>query len=240
MDSRIPRKQTNSCLLCQLLQQNRGPQARSSPGLVLAPLLFLLFINPIAKLLPATNAIVEDYLSVWITDKSLEAAERRLQEAVNAVVEWSTTKKMKLNVSKSEATFFSNCSAESKWKPSITIGNKPMPYNEKPKFLGARLDRTITFNCQVEAVRAKLKKKNGIISSLCNQNWGWRKKNARSLYFTTQRSILDYAAGGWSTWLSKRNIDKLDHKTPSQPPEEDSKLQRPTTAPETKSLEATR
>ena len=179
-------------------------------GSVLAPLLFLLFINPIAKLLPATNAMFVDDLSVWITDTSLEAAERRLQEAVNAVVEWSTTNKMKLNVSKSEATFFSNCSAESKWRPSITIGNKPMHFNENPRFLGVRLDRTITFNRQVETVRAKLKKKNGIISSLCNQNWGWRKKNARSLYFTTQRSILDYAAGGWHPWLSKTNMDKLD------------------------------
>ena len=68
-------------------------------GSVLAPLLFLLFINPIVKLLPATNAMFVDDLSVWITDTSLEAAERRLQEAVNAVVEWSITNMMKLNVS---------------------------------------------------------------------------------------------------------------------------------------------
>ena len=92
-------------------------------GSVLAPLLFLFYINNLADLLPDfnINAMFADDVSILASAPKKEDAVRKAQTAVDVVVKWSREWKLNLNADKSEASFFTTASHEIKFKPVIII-----------------------------------------------------------------------------------------------------------------------
>ena len=95
-------------------------------------------------------------MSFGTADSDLNRANNRIQECLEAVAEWSKRKKMNINVSKSEITFFSNDPKEAKWRPDIQLDGQSVPYNPNPKFLGVHLDRTLSFSEHVKYVPRRL------------------------------------------------------------------------------------
>lgn len=181
-------------------------------GAVLSPLLFLFYINGIVQTLDPSieSALFADDASIWVSDESLHKASAKLQTAVNAISEWSSRKKMELNVTKSEVTFFSTSSHEATWRPHISLNNSEIPYNKSPKFLGVHLDRTLSFQTHVLYVCNKVSSRNRILASLASKSWGWRKKNLRTVYRATQQSVINYAGPAWQPYLSKTQFNKLE------------------------------
>jgi hypothetical protein len=185
------------------------PRQGVPQGSVLVP---LFFIDSIATDLPPEvfNAIFADDVSLWATDHNKEVARARLQQAVERVSEWAKSKKMLINCEKSEVTFFSNDSHESKWIPEVRMGERTMPFNPSPKFLGVYLDRTLAFTKQVVEVTKNTEAKVRMLAALSSKTWGWKKHNLRRVYLATMRSLLDYAAPGWQPWLSDTQLEALD------------------------------
>ena len=193
---------SRTVLMCQGLPQ----------GAVISPLLFLFFINGLETVIPedVANAMFADDASIWTSHSDLNEANIRIQRALTAIEEWSKKKKMEINVTKSEVTFFSNCSHEAKWRPNLTLNNTAIPYNDSPKFLGVHLDRTLSFQKHTLYVADKVSKRCRILASLASKSWGWKKKSLRSVYITMQRSVMDYAAPAWQPWLSATQLNKLE------------------------------
>ncbi len=94
-------------------------------------------------------ALFADDVSLISSHHHKLVAEKELQRAVIAVVEWSTSKKMVLNVDKCQATFFSTNSHEANWQPTIIANNTRLHHNPQPKFLGVTLDRLLTFGPRI-------------------------------------------------------------------------------------------
>ena len=111
-------------------------------GAVSSPLLFLFYIDSLNDVIPEGTdiALFADDASVWAADIDLNRANRKVQSALEKVEAWSKSKKMDLNVQKSEATFFSPATNEAKWRPSLCVNKLPIPFNPTPKFLGIHLD----------------------------------------------------------------------------------------------------
>ena len=189
-------------LMCQGLPQ----------GAVTSPLLFLFYINGLSEAIPGDveNALFADDASIWTSDCDLNKANTRLQRALNKIEEWSTGRKMDLNVSKSEVSFYSTSTKEAKWRPNLTVCGKTIPYNECPKFLGVHLDRSLAFQKHVEYTTKKVEQRCRVLACLASKEWGWRKKHLRQVYITTQRTVLDYAASAWQPWLSNTSMNKLE------------------------------
>ena len=116
-------------------------------GSVLSPLLFIFYINNLAKILPATttNCLFADDVSILATHRKKELALEEAQKAVDIVVDWCAKWKLNLNASKSEISFFSNYTHDAKWSPVLMINNAPIKYNPTPVLLGITLDRQLTF-----------------------------------------------------------------------------------------------
>ena len=94
-------------------------------GSVLAPLLFLFYINDLATTLNnnAVIALFADDVSILTTTRKREDAEANAQSVVSSVVTWSQEWKLNLNTEKSEVCPFSTWSNDSSWNSSIFIGN---------------------------------------------------------------------------------------------------------------------
>ena len=92
-------------------------------GAVSSPLLFLFYINSISEVIPdgVELALFADDASLWASDSDLNKANNQVQTALDQVQEWSTKKKMSLNVEKSEATFFTPSTNEAKWRPNLKL-----------------------------------------------------------------------------------------------------------------------
>ena len=109
-------------------------------GSVLSPLLFILYINSLAIQLPDTNinSLFADDVSVLAAKLNALDAQIAAQTTVDIVVKWAAESKLKLNATKSEVSFFSNNTHDSKWRPTIIIDGKPIGYNATPRLLGVK------------------------------------------------------------------------------------------------------
>ena len=92
-------------------------------GSVLAPQLFLSYINNLAKNSSndAVIALFKDDVFILITASKKEDAVAAAQSEVTKVYEWSRTWKHNLNVDKSKCCPFSTWSNDSKWCPRLLL-----------------------------------------------------------------------------------------------------------------------
>ena len=182
-------------------------------GSVLSPLLFIIYINNLASILPDSETIsmFADDVGILVTRRTTAEAEKKAQEVVNLVVEWSREWKLTLNSTKSEVSCFTTWTHEvNSWEPTITIGDEAIPFVKNPRLLGVYLDTTLTFNYHAKYVIKEASKKLRLIGMVANTEYGWRRDDLRKLFSSLVRGKLDYAAPGWQGWLSDSSIEAMD------------------------------
>ena len=186
-------------------------------GSVLSPILFLLYINDLAKEIPddVECSLFADDVAVYCSNPSLDEANKQLQKAVTAVEEWSGRNKLDLNLSKSCTYFFSTDTGEASWRPDITLLGMKMkfgdgPKEKDPKFLGLVLSRTLSFGKHVEHVCERVKSRFKLLACLASKSWGWKRHSLRRIFTASQRTIMDYAASAWQPFLAESELEKLE------------------------------
>ena len=183
-------------------------------GSVISPLLFIIYIVDITNNIPpeVIVSLFADDVALYSSSIDLATAEARIQEALNAVAQWSTKWKLTISVGKCEASFFSTNSHESKWrpKPELTIGEFEIPYSENPKFLGVIYDKQLTFTEHANNVAKSAKSKSRALVHLAGTDWGYDKATLRSTYLAIGRTTMDYAGAAWQPWLSKTSFEQLE------------------------------
>jgi len=203
---------------CDATSKTRVMRQGLPQGSVLSPLLFLFYINECADRLsklvddegnPTTvDTLFADDVSILGTDRVREEAQRKAQEAVDVVVEWSKESKLVLNAGKSECSFFSTWNREADWKPDIRIEGKQVPFKEHPRLLGVILDRTLSFGAQVEKVTKECGGTLKMLSSLSHTEYGWSKTDLMMVFNTFFLSKMNYSSAAWQCRLSdsQRNL----------------------------------
>ena len=126
------------------------------------------------------------------------------------VVSWSQQARLTLNAAKCEVAFFSLDNAEAQWRPQVAINGVPPSCTPSPTFLGVAYDRHMTFGTQVKNVCQQMHRLTNLLCVVGGMTWGWQKQDLRTVYIATQRSVAEYAAAAWTTWLSSSNIEKLE------------------------------
>ena len=161
---------------------------------------------------------------MFADDVGLLAQSRRLAEAARLVEadvievhRWSIEKKLHLNISKCEVTFFSPDTSESKPQamPPIMIDSVPLKFNPTPKFLGIVYDRTLSFAHQAKAVARKVAGTSRLLTAVSGKDWGWNTRDVARVYQALALSAVRYCSPGWGPWLSKSNvmaIERAQHK----------------------------
>ena len=122
-------------------------------GPVLAPLLFLFYINNLVLIIKLlANAIM-----IFTTTHKGEDVEAAPQSVVKSVFDWSQQWKLNLNADEKELCSFSTSSNNSTWQPALFIGYNQISINHNPCLLGIILDRSLTFNVYMKKLVASLK-----------------------------------------------------------------------------------
>ena len=181
-------------------------------GSVLAPLLFICYINSLAEMLPEKNlnCMFADDVGTVATNIDRIQATLDAQETVNIVSRWSSAWKLSLNATKSEVSYFTNNTMESKWEPQILINKKPIEFQEFPRLLGVTLDRQMTFAKHTTNVTTSAASACRMLLALSHSEYGWRKDHLRSVYNTFIKSKMDYSGPGWQGNLAPNHIARLE------------------------------
>ena len=144
-------------------------------GSVLAPLLFLFYINDLASSLNdnAVIALFADDVSILTIARKKEDSGAAVQSEVTSVVIWSQEWKLNLNGVKSEACPFSTWSYDSTWNPTVFIGTQKVRVNTIPHRPGVILDRSLMFNAHLKKLTASLTCSIRIMRAMAHTSWGW-------------------------------------------------------------------
>ena len=165
-------------------------------GSVLSPLLFVLYINDLLG-----NFCESTMVSAYADDLALACRGRKkehialiMQAEVDKLVSWSQQARLTLNAARCEVAFFSQDNAEAQWRPQITINVVPLSCTPSPTFLGVAYDRRVTFGTQVKKVSQQMLRRTNLLRVVGGTTWGWQKKDLRTVYIATQRSVAVHAA----------------------------------------------
>ncbi len=181
-------------------------------GSVLAPVLFLLYINSLAEALPKTIVplLYADDVAILATHRVRDRVTALARGAIDKVVGWSDDFKLTLNRKKSEAIPFSMDTADARgWSPRLSIGGEDLKISKTARFLGVEFDRALTFGSHVVTIRARAAGKLRMLAAVAHSSWGWRKPDLRKVFLSHIGSLIHYAGSGWQPWLSASRVRDL-------------------------------
>ena len=195
----------------------RGKARRYQQGLpqgsVLAPILFLVFINDLVEKLGErveVSAFADD-LAVWVTGGSGQERNGKLQWASEVVEGWAREWVMRVSVEKSTVTLFSMDRRDREMEGlEVRYGGSVLRREKLPCFLGVTYDVGFTFQEQVDKVVRSARVGTRLLSRLAGRDWGWSWDLLRATYMAVVRAGLVYGSAAWGPWLSRGNWEKLE------------------------------
>ena len=165
-------------------------------GLVLGPLLFLLYINDIANSSDLGSFILfADDTNIFVEGATVEEAYRKGNSLLQSVKEYMTHNKLHINMSKCCYIHFqpkSKCSENKDF--SLNIDGVPIKKTSTAQFLGVIIDEKLSWEPHIAALQRKL----GYASATLNQIRDSVPQDLHSdLYHTLFESHLTYCISVW-------------------------------------------
>ena len=178
---------------------------------VLSPLLFLIFINDIAREFPpgVEVTLFADDLAIFATEKTIAEAEIRVQAALDELREWAELWKMDVSVEKTVATIFTLDPHEARREVRLFIGDSRLRHELTPTFLGVRFDCTLPFSHHIKDIEARMGRRANALRAVSGKAWGANTSDLRALYLAYIRACADYAAAGWMPGVAP-NLEHLE------------------------------
>ena len=126
-------------------------------GSVFGPVLFSFFINDLPASLPSyvSCSLYANDLVIWSSSPSVPTAVEATQGALFQLERWSEYWCLSLNLSKSEASFFSVDPHQANLQLNLLLLGSRLRFNPTPTFAGVTFDRTLSFSKHVSSLKAK-------------------------------------------------------------------------------------
>lgn len=165
-------------------------------GSVLAPSLFLIYINSICSLnLKGIIRLFADDTTIFYHAKNLTEINNNMVNDLNIIQDWLKFNKLSLNTSKSNFMFISKQKINANKDPILLNGSQ-INYSACIKFLGLHIDECLTWKIHINKTKEKIIPYVGILSKL---RYYLPLKHLKSIYFSFIYSHLEYLASIWTT-----------------------------------------
>ena len=112
-----------------------------------------------------------------------------------------------MNTTKTVSTVFLLENHHANQALKIQIGNKQLPPEPIPKYLGVTLNRTLTYEKHIEKVAQKLNTRNSILKKLTETNWGAHQTTLRTSALALCYGTAEYCALVWERSKHSKKID---------------------------------
>ena len=188
-------------VLSVIMNQEEGvPQ-----GSVLSVTLFALAINGLSKILPPEimhTLFVDDFSMSYVASQ-MALAERRLQLAINKVVEWAEKNGFKFSTTKTVVVHFCRirgCFLD----PDLYLNGQRIPCVRETRFLGLIWDNRLTWQPQLTDLKVKCLKALNVLKVLSHTSWGADRAQLLRLYKSLIFSKLMYGCEVYTSATQNR------------------------------------
>ncbi|KAJ4949095.1 hypothetical protein JOQ06_020613 [Pogonophryne albipinna] len=127
-----------------------------------------------------------------------KAMEDGLNDDMGTLVAYFQRWRLQLNIGNTVAAAYHLSTREARRELEVRANNKHLEVQQAPKYLGVRLDRTLSFKQHLKEVKAKVTSRVALIRRLAGTTWV---ACAKMLRLSTQAlvfSAAEYCAPAWS------------------------------------------
>lgn len=146
-----------------------------------------------------------DDIAVFISGKFEGTVRERMAVALQLIMNWC--RRVGLNANPNKTTLVPFTNRRKLCTEPILVENQPIPYSGEVKNLGVILDSKLNWGAHLEHITKKATKAIWVCSSYCGRTWGVSPELMLSIYQSTVRPMLTYAA--WTRNHMANNIQKI-------------------------------
>ena len=179
-------------------------------GSVLGPLMFLIYINDLPKTINkiATSVIFADDTSIIITNNNKIDFTNALQQTIIEMSSWFRSNLLTLNYDKTHFLQFLTTNRNEMQQQTVTSNSQITNINST-RFLGLKIDSTLTWREHVTELTPKLNKACYVIRTLIFLR---SPKILRMVYFSYFHSVMSYGIIFWGNSHSSINVFKIQKR----------------------------
>jgi ribonuclease HI len=192
-------------------------------GTVLGPLLFLIYINELARALEAQGidfGFFADDLTLFLDDTDTQLLSQRINAALEIINQWSKSHYMKVAPEKTKYMMFNANKTSRKNKAplvdlDIVFDGEKVDRCDTPTLLGYRLGPDSNASEHVEYLVTEDRARLSQLRRLVGASWGPNSSTLRTFYTGYCLGKLGYAAEAWMHLPSASDFEKLEkqHRT---------------------------
>lgn len=176
-------------------------------GSILAPLLFIIFINDMASDIKGAKIVYADDTNIFLTGNSLCEVTDTASATAHLFHEWCINNGLLLNISKTQFMSFLPKNVCNNFSSLVRINHKSIEQVNNTKFLGMFIDEKMTWEKQINELTSQLSSACFVLRQL---------KNTVSLhilkmaYFGLVQSKLQYGLMFWgnSSYMQKAFVSQ--------------------------------
>lgn len=209
LSHRLLRVRVGSTLSEACILEDGVPQ-----GSILSVTLFAVAINGVVAVLPddVHSSLYVDDLSISFSAARMSLIERKLQLAINRVVNWANKQGFRFSTSKTVAMHFCRLRGVHP-DPDLYLGNRRLSCVETTRYLGLVFDSRLTWVPHLRYIKAACQKALSLIRVLAHTSWGADRNTLLLLHRTLVLSKLEYGCEVYSsaTEARLRSLDSVHH-----------------------------
>ena len=183
-------------------------------GSVLAPLLWLIYVNDIDEGLPegVSRSLFADDVALLTIARSAEECEAHLQPCLDSIGTWLTRWKVTPSVTKCTSTLFSLDPKEQggRVRPKLFLHGQEITPTKNPTFLGIKFDPQLTFAEHAADLKAKMARRRRCLQAMAGKTWGSHRRTLRTAYIGYVRALFDYGAAVVGTHAAPATRERLE------------------------------
>ncbi len=163
-------------------------------GSVISPLLFIIMINDVFVNVSEDigTSLFADDGAVWKRGRNIEYTIRKVQNAIDKVVEWGYDWGFRFSIEKTQAVLFTRKIIQEEMR--LMMYGRELERVGSIKFLGVTLYSRLTFAEHIKKMEDKCKKVINVMRCLTGREWGASRSSLKSIYVALIRSVLDYGS----------------------------------------------
>ena len=133
--------------------------------------------------------------------------EEGLNKDTTILVDYLRKWHIQLSISKRVPAAYHLNNREAKRELDVFVDNKRLAFQQAPKYLGVRLDRTLNFKQHIEEVAGNVTSRVSLIRRLAGTTWG---ASAKTLRISMQAPVFLAAENCASVWCRSPHVKKVD------------------------------
>ncbi|KAL7879144.1 hypothetical protein AOLI_G00101180 [Acnodon oligacanthus] len=175
-------------------------------GSVLSPMLFNIYIHDLPDTTATKYGYAED-LAIMLRRPTWKALEDGLNSDMGILADYFQKWHLQLSVGKTVTAAYHLNNRKARRELDVYVGKNRLEFQQAPKYLGVRLDWTLSYKQHLDELKAKVMARVSLFRRLAGSTWG---ASPFPLRISMQALVLPAAEYCAPAWSRSPHVNKVD------------------------------